>query len=550
MCDVLLRAGMLMYERRYWRPLERAAKQPEEAQQATLRKLLLANAQTSFGRKYGFADIRTVCQFHERVPVQDYEALRPLIDEQRYTGAPALTSQAPLFYAQTSGSTGAPKYIPITPALLATQRKEQALFSYLHYRARPAAFAGRSLGIMGAAEEGRLDSGHAVGSVSGQLYRSLPRLIQARFVVPPEVSAVADYEAKYRIIMCLALMEPNISYIGSPNPSTFLRLIDILNTNRDELLDALEIGRVPGVETLEPSTRRSVDRRMVARPEIAARLRRESTLTFANVWPSIRLVTTWTGGSCGVALATLRTLLPPSAAVMELGYQSTECRGTIAIDIESPSGIPPLTDYFFEFVEPAGWDNGRPRYLTLADLEPNRPYYIIVTTPGGLYRYFMNDLVEMTGQFECTPLLRFLQKGKGVTNLTGEKLYEAQVIDAIQYGLGLQHATAPFFLMIGDERRLSYDLLVELDLETNVDTASLAASVDQRLGELNIEYHAKRQSGRLATLTAQRLVRGTADAYKTACVRAGQREGQFKPTVLLYRKDLAMPMDGHVISAR
>ena len=77
--------------------------------------------------------------------------------------------------------------------MLAITRDEQALFSYVQYRACPEAFAGKALGIMGAAVEGHLDSGHAVGSVSGHLYRSLPGAVRSRFVVPPEVSEIVDY---------------------------------------------------------------------------------------------------------------------------------------------------------------------------------------------------------------------------------------------------------------------------------------------------------------------------------------------------------------------
>jgi hypothetical protein len=42
--------------------------------------------------------------------------------------------------------------------------------------------------------------------------------------------------------------------------------------------------------------------------------------------------------------------------------------------------------------------------------------------------------LTVTGFFHQTPLLRFVQKGRGVTSLTGEKLYEAQAIEAIQDG--------------------------------------------------------------------------------------------------------------------
>jgi len=542
MRNVLLRVGMQFYRERHWRPMERAADRPGHAQRETLRRLLLANRDTHFGTTHGFADIAGPSQFRERVPVQDYEMLRPFIEEQRRTGARALTAEAPLFYAQTSGSTGTPKYIPITPALLATQRAEQALFSYLQFRACPRAFDGKALGIMGAAIEGRLDSRHTVGSVSGHLYQSMPAVVRSRFVVPPEVSGIADYELKYLVIVYLALMQPDITYIGSPNPSTFLRLLDIANSERDRLLQSVKTGRLEALDALDPGVRKAIAARIRPLPALADRLRRADELTFANVWPGIRLVTTWTGGSCGIALETLRRKLPHGAAVMELGYQATECRGTIAIEAGTSSGLPPLTGCFFEFVEPALWDAGTPRLLTLEELEVGTRYYILVTTASGLYRYFMNDLVEVTGVFRRTPLLKFVQKGKGVTNLTGEKLYEAQVIDAVQYALGASGAKASFFMLIADEQRLAYSLVVECEGEAP-DMHALAGTVDRRLAELNLEYHAKRDSGRLRPLDARGLRRGAADAYKAACVRSGQREGQFKPAVLQYQRDLVLSFD-------
>jgi hypothetical protein len=77
--------------------------------------------------------------------------------------------------------------------------------------------------------------------------------------------------------------------------------------------------------------------------------------------------------------------------------------------------------------------------------------------------------------------------------------------------------------------------------------AQIAEEVDARLGELNLEYHSKRASGRLAPLTVAWVASGAAEAYKAACVRAGQREGQFKPALLQYRKDLPMSFDEYVV---
>ena len=536
---------MQVYRHRHWRPVARQAGRPDLAQTEVLRSIVSANRETTFGREHGFADVDGPQTFRARVPVQQYEMLRPYIDRQRRTGETALTADAPLFYAQTSGTTGTPKYIPITPAALAIHRAEQALFSYLQFRACPQAFAGMGMGIMGAAVEGRLDSGHAVGSVSGHLYQSLPRFIQSRFVVPPAVSSVSDYDLKYQIILQLALAQPRITHIGSPNPSTFLRLLDVLNRNREVLLRSLATGTSSLVSGLEPSLQAIVASRMTAMPERASRLEKLPELTYANVWPDVKLLTTWTGGSCGIALGALRTRLPAGAQVMELGYQATEVRGTIPLEAETSGGLPPLHHTYFEFVERTAWDRERPDFLTLDQLERGAQYYVLVTSVAGLYRYFMNDLVEVTGFFQKTPLLRFLQKGKGVTSLTGEKLYEAQAVDTVQGELSRRGIAFTFFIMIADEEAMTYRLLVEAQAGS-ADASTVGDAVDRRLGELNIEYQAKRESGRLGPLTLTWLRAGAAEAYKAAAVGAGQREGQLKPPVLQYRKDLLVNFDEYI----
>ena len=538
---------MQFYRHRHWRPVERQAHHPDVTQASVLRSLMTANQKTTFGREHGFADINSPREFCERVPVQQYEMLRPYIERQRQTGEAALTAEAPLFYAQTSGTTGTPKYIPITSTSLAMHRADQALFSYLQFKACPEAFSGMAMGIMGASVEDRLDSGHTVGSVSGHLYASLPRFIQSRFVVPPAVSGVSDYGLKYEVILHLALAQPDITYMGSPNPSTFIRLLDVLNRQRETLLRSLATGNSNALARLEPSLRRVVASRMTALPERAAALARLPELTYANVWPELKLLTTWTGGSCGIALSALRKTLPEGTRVMELGYQATECRGTIPLQAEDPGGLPPLHHTFFEFVEQTAWDAGRPEFLTLERLKPGFRYYVLITSAAGLYRYFMNDLVEVTSNFHRTPLLRFVQKGKGVTSLTGEKLYEAQVIDAVQGELSRRGIAPTFFVLVADEDRTAYRLLVEAPAMP-IDVSELAQGVDRRLGELNIEYHAKRESGRLAPLSATWLRAGAAEAYKAAAVKAGQREGQLKPPVLQYQKDLLVRFDEYARS--
>ncbi len=176
---------------RYWRPVERLADAPGRAQAERPAAHPARESRHALrSRSTASPTSRTADAFASRVPVQDYETLRPYIDEQRRTGAPALTSEAPLFYAQTSGTTGTPEVHPDhadgARACTATSRRSSRTCSTAPARRRS---TGKALGIMGAAVEGHLDTGHAVGSVSGHLYESLPRAVRSRFVVPPEVSS-------------------------------------------------------------------------------------------------------------------------------------------------------------------------------------------------------------------------------------------------------------------------------------------------------------------------------------------------------------------------
>lgn len=542
MQQFIFHAGMLFYKHRHWQPMERLTQQPATAQMDVLQRLLRQNRDTQFGKKYRFSEIRHYAEFQQNIPVQTYETLRPYIEEQRLTGAKALTTESPKFYAQTSGTTGEPKYIPITSTTLKMHRDEQSLFSYLQYRACPEAFAGKALGIMGAAVEAHLDSGHAVGSVSGHLYKSLPNTIQSRFVLPPAISRITNYELKYLVMLRLALAEPNITYAGSPNPSTFLRLLSVLNEHRELLTQSLITGKLAEIDSLDADLKNQLAHKFKPDPARAVRISNLPELTFANVWPNLKLLTTWTGGSCGIALTALREKLPPNTKVMELGYQSTEFRGSIALQAETSAGLPPLHHHFFEFVEQSRWDNGAPEFLTLDQLTQGKIYYILVTNASGLYRYFMNDLVQVSGFFNATPLLSFVQKGKGVTNLTGEKLYEAQVISAVQATLVTLGLISSFYILVANEKIMAYQFFLEVDEPGEIDNALLSRMLDEKLGDLNIEYQAKRASGRLAPLTTTWLKCGTAEAYKISCMNLGQREGQFKPTVLQYLQNLNFPL--------
>ena len=198
-----------------------------------------------------------------------------------------------------------------------------------------------------------------------------------------------------------------------------------------------------------------------------------------------------------------------------------------------------IQDNFFEFIEPHMWDDGGRRTLLVSELEEGKHYYVIATTQDGLYRYFINDIIEVTGFYRKTPTIKFVQKGKGVTSLTGEKLYEGQVIQAVQevcrgHGIHIDN-----FVMLGDRQETSYFLYVECG--DDIDLLQFSKSFEIQLAELNIEFETKLKSGRLKSVIVRRVTKGTFESQKLMAIFSGQREGQFKTIKLQYRDEVCFP---------
>ena len=90
-------------------------KNPLRVQEDLLLGMLHRNKDTSIGRKYGFESIKSIDDFREKVPIMSYQDHEPFIQASLKGESAQLTAQSPCFYATTSGTTGTPKYIPVTP---------------------------------------------------------------------------------------------------------------------------------------------------------------------------------------------------------------------------------------------------------------------------------------------------------------------------------------------------------------------------------------------------------------------------------------------------
>lgn len=511
---------------------------PIETQQALLRKILSQNSDSAFGRRFNFATIRSIDEYRKKVPISTFSDLEADLFNQKHTGKATLLSEIPIFYALTSGTSSNPKYIPITEEMARDHRHAQSLALLRQIDCVKDIYSYKILAFMSPQEEQRTELGISAGSLSGFLFQRSSKLVTDLYAVPAEVFSINDYEVKQTLIALFAILSTRISVITAVNPSTLLRFEEFLKTSRlklAQILAAQSLTSLGGLtDTLAAKFNRELVRNSKRVQESICILQSSDGPLIGKLFPEVRAVVTWLGGNCGYYAARIPTLFTQAPKLLEVGYISTEFRGSLAIDPEETASIPTISENFFEFIEVNAWEQGDRNTQLVTELEIGKKYYVIATTKGGLYRYFINDIVEAVRSNYFIAAIKFIQKGSGVSSITGEKLYEEQVCTAVTQLSCLSEAPKILdFIFVADLEGGLYRFYYEGDPVSS----SFAQQLDHTISKLNIEYHAKRQSQRLKQIEVQRVHVGTFEFRKKNFIKARGREGQYKAPKLLAHKD-------------
>jgi hypothetical protein len=534
--SVLLRATAPGAVKRF----DRVSGAPIESQHRLLREILRTNADSAYGRRHGFGGIGTFRQFQERVPIASYEDLEPYIKAAMLGKPNQLTKHSPMLFTTTSGTTGARKYIPMTRESRRSKARLTWLWLAALYRDHPGIVAGRILSVVSPEVESRAPSGVPCGAESGHAYRTMPKPIQSMYTAPYAVLSIKDYEAKYYTLLRLAAGQ-DISFIATVTPSTIVLLSDRLSRHTEPIIRDVRDGSLSPDFDVPPELRASL--RLRPDPEGARRLERAvvkggGVLRPGLAWPSLAAIGCWKGGTVGIFLAKFDLYFPQRPPVRDIGYDATELRGSVPLSDEGDAGVVAVATNVLEF-HPVGEnddDDGKPQgrdLLPVEALEVGQRYWVYVTNASGLYRYEMNDIIEVAGMYRRTPLIRFIQKGKGVVSIAGEKLSEVQVIAAVEEGLATLRGRYTFIAAVaemvdGTSPRLVF--LVEFDEPiTDRDGSVLVDRVDAALGDHNLEYQRKRRSLRYGAPVIRIVRSGELDRYRRRMVEGGHRaDGQFK----------------------
>lgn len=424
---------------------------PERVQAAQFERLVGRGADTAFGRDHGLASVRTVEEFQARVPLGEYESLKPYIDRARAGEASVLWPGRTRWFARSSGTTGeASKYIPVTrdglrEGHLRGPMDIASLTAALYPDTK--AYDGRTLTLGGSHRLDPLGRYARSGDLSSILIENTPALGRYKRVPRVETALIADFEQKVERIARQTVGLRVTAFAGVPSWNLVMlhKILEI--TGRDNLLE---------------------------------------------IWPDLSLFVHG-GMSFAPYRAEYRRIIPSEQMKYIETYNASE--GFFALqDDPNSDDLLLMLDYgtFYEFLPVDSLDDPS-RAVPLAGVRPGVNYALVITNSNGLWRYLIGDTVEFTSTAPYK--IRITGRTRLYINAFGEEV----IIDNAERAIrAASEATAAVVrdytagpVYMGSDGRGCHEWLVEFAQAPN-DPARFAAVLDATLQEVNSDYAAKR----------------------------------------------------------
>jgi hypothetical protein len=427
------------------------------SQRRTLRRLLARAATTRFGRDHGLAHIGDPAAYRDRVPLRRYEDFwrdywQPAFPRLVDCCWPGLIP----FFAETSGtSTGATKFIPVTPAMLRANRCAGLDLVVHHLTNRPHSrfLGGRHLLLGGSAALARRADGVASGDLSGIAAATLPLWAKPFAFPPAEVARLSAWSERIARLVDIAPAAPIRSIAGTP--SWLLLFFDALAAHYPH--------------------RRPLLREFFPQLELVI----HGGVNFA---PYERRFAEWLDGG--------------SAELREV-YAASE--GFIAAADRAPGeGLRLVLGHgiFYEFVPVAELGAPQPRRHWIGEVETGVDYALAVTTCAGLFAYLIGDTVRFVSRrpprLLVTGRLSYTLSAFG-EHLTGEEIEAAVAAAARDIAAGLRDFAIGAVFPERRGERGGHLLIAEFEQPLTAPQAQrFIATFDRLLAERNLDYRAHR----------------------------------------------------------
>ncbi|MCC8359547.1 GH3 auxin-responsive promoter family protein [Salinimicrobium sediminilitoris] len=426
------------------RQIDSWANEPVKTQKRVFEQLLKKAANTEFGRDHGFQNISGYREYAARVPVRDYEDLKPYVEKVVAGEKDILWPGKPLYFAKTSGTTSGAKYIPLTKESMPTHidAARNAILCYINDTGKADFVDGKMIFLQGSPE---LDekNGIKLGRLSGIAAHYVPGYLQRNRMPSWETNTIEDWETKVEAVVDETIKEDMTVISGIPSwvQMYFERLQARAGKKVGEIFPNFNLFIYGGVN-FEPY-----------------RAKFESLI--GRKVDSIEL-------------------FPASEGFFAFQDRQNEKGMLLQLD----SGI------FYEFIKADEFYSESPRRYTIGEVELDVNYVMIISTTAGLWAYNLGDTV----QFTSLAPYRVIVSGriKHFISAFGEHVIAKEVEQAMQEataGTGVQiseFTVAPQITPEGDQ--LPYhEWFIEFEEEPE-DLNTFASALDKSLQQQNSYY--------------------------------------------------------------
>ena len=289
-----------------WRKFVHAASSLELTQFEKLTHFLGQNANTAYGRKYGYDQIHDVRSFQDRVPIVDYDDLEPYVLRAARGEQRVLSADPIKMFECSSGSSSATKLIPYTEGLLGEFSAATNAWLYNIFS--------QNLNLMGtqsywsvspsSRERGCTEGGIPVGFEDDTEYFSpIGRwALRKMMAVPGTVARIHDMDEWRRTTALHLLKSERLGFISIWSPTFLSLMMSYIETDFTSLAEDL------------PPTRTNA---------IRSSLDAHGAFVGEAIWPKLGLISCWTDGYAKTYVPGLKRWFPRTP-IQSKGLLATE----------------------------------------------------------------------------------------------------------------------------------------------------------------------------------------------------------------------------------
>ncbi len=482
----------------------RASRHASEHQISTFKTLIRKGIKTEFGRDHHFRDIKTHEDFIKRVPIRDYETLRPYIKKAYEGQKDILWPGKPLYFAKTSGTTSGVKYIPITRESIQNHIgiARDSLFNITALLNLKSLFDGKLVFLSGSPilEE---KNGIHIGRLSGIVNHWFPSWLRSNQMPSYEVNCIEDWEEK-------------VDRIVHETQSQDMRIISGIPPWVQMYYERLlEVSGKKNIQDLFPNFQLFV-------------------YGGVNFEPYRHQLERLTGGK----VASLETY-PASEGF--IAYQDLE-DSSQGLLLQCNSGI------FYEFVPVEEIHHEHPIRLSLKDVSLGKDYALIMSTNAGLWAYSIGDTIQFVSKnpfrVKVTGRIKHFISAFG-EHVIGREVEEALRIATERHPCLVNEFTVAPQVNPPDGEKPFHEWWIEFDqLPESID--AFAADLDKAMVQQNLYYRDLIEGAILQPIIIRYLRPG---AFKVYMQSIGKLGGQNKVPRLSNDRKIATALEAVLSSS-